>query len=204
MPVIPMQDHQEHRTKEQALRHVSPLAGLEDFAAVVESDPTSKRIVEEIVDLNGLVSQACGLDLDGKQSSPEVAAMVTKLLSRAEMLASPEALAALRSEADGLRWYASREWSRQRQATSLTRKMTTSSCFTRSRLRMSTCPLQLALQLRLKLIPADEDPKRSSCPLGSGGRDGGKSDPNRFHFTMVQYSLGLISLKLSAYDELLV
>ena len=29
--------------------------------------------------------------------------MVTKLLSRAEMLASPEALAALRSEADGLR-----------------------------------------------------------------------------------------------------
>ena len=58
--------------------------------------------MEEIVDLNGLVSQACGLDLDGKQSSPEVAAMVTKLLSRAEMLASPEALAALRSEADGL------------------------------------------------------------------------------------------------------
>ena len=103
MPIVPIQDHQEHRTKEQALRHVSPLAGLEDFAAVVESDPTSKRIVEEIVDLNGLVSQACGLDLDGKQSSPEVAAMVTKLLSRAEMLASPEALAALRSEADGLR-----------------------------------------------------------------------------------------------------
>ena len=102
MPVVPMQEHQEHRTKEQALRHVSPLAGLEDFAVVVESGPTTKRIVEEIVDLNGLVSQT-GLDLDGKQSSPQVAAMVTKLLSRAEMLASPEALAALRSEADGLR-----------------------------------------------------------------------------------------------------
>ena len=29
----------------------------EDFAAVVESGPTTKRIVEEIVDLNGLVSQ---------------------------------------------------------------------------------------------------------------------------------------------------
>ena len=103
MPVIPTQGQEEHREREQTLRHVSPLANFEEFAAVVESDPTSQRIVEEIVDLNGLVSQVCGLNQDGKQSSPEVAAMVTKLLSRAEMLASPEALAALRSEADGLR-----------------------------------------------------------------------------------------------------
>ena len=102
MPVVPVQDQQEHREKEQTLKHISPLAGLDDFAAVIESDPTSKQIVEEIVDLNGLVSQVCGLEAE-KQASPEVTAMVTKLLSRAEMLASPEALAALRSEADGLR-----------------------------------------------------------------------------------------------------
>ena len=102
MPVVPVQEQQQHREKEQALKHISPLAGLDDFAAVIESDPTSKQIVEEIVDLNGLVSQVCGLEPE-TQSSPEVSAMVTKLLSRAEMLASPEALAALRSEADGLR-----------------------------------------------------------------------------------------------------
>ena len=44
--------------------------------------------------MNGLPKETPG---------PEVNALVTKLLSRAEMLASPEALAAIRSEADGLR-----------------------------------------------------------------------------------------------------
>ena len=44
--------------------------------------------------MNGVPKETPGL---------EVNALVTKLLSRAEMLASPEALAAIRSEADGLR-----------------------------------------------------------------------------------------------------
>ncbi|CAE7497217.1 unnamed protein product [Symbiodinium microadriaticum] len=42
-------EQQQHREKEQALKHISPLAGLDDFAAVIESDPTSKQIVEESV-----------------------------------------------------------------------------------------------------------------------------------------------------------
>ena len=47
MPVVPSQE-QEHREKEQTLRHISPLAGLEDFAAVVETDPTAKGIAASL------------------------------------------------------------------------------------------------------------------------------------------------------------
>ena len=44
-------------------------------------------------------------DSSGREScgAKEVSAMVTKLLSRAEMLSSPEALEAVRQEAAGLR-----------------------------------------------------------------------------------------------------
>ena len=80
---------------------IAALAGFAELAAVVETDETTKQLVSDIVDLNGLISEIEGLPRD--PSSPEVMAMVTKLLSRAEMLASPEALAAVRSEADGLR-----------------------------------------------------------------------------------------------------
>ena len=50
---------------------------------------------------NSLISEISDLPKD--PASPEVTAMVAKLLSRAEMLSSPEALAAVRAEADGLR-----------------------------------------------------------------------------------------------------
>ena len=93
--------YEEHRAKEQGSRHIAALAGFAELAAVVETDETTKHRVSDIVDLNGLISEIEGLPRD--PSSPEVMAMVTKLLSRAEMLASPEALAAAGAEADGLR-----------------------------------------------------------------------------------------------------
>ena len=101
LPVVAICQDKEHREIEQGSRHVSAMAGFAELAAVVETDETTQRLVSDIVDLNGLISEIEGLPKD--PSSPEVMAMVTKLLSRAEMLASPEALAAVRAEADGLR-----------------------------------------------------------------------------------------------------
>ena len=101
MPVIPMQPQEEHRDREQDLKHVSSLSGLDDLAAVIETDETAKELVTEITDLNALMCYIHGLP-KGK-TDPEVSAMVTKLLSRAEMLSSPQALEAVRKEADGLR-----------------------------------------------------------------------------------------------------
>ena len=101
LPVVPAVPQTEHREKEQALKHESPLAGLDQLATVIESDETAKTLVEEIADLHGLFCDMNGLLKE--TPGPEVNALVTKLLSRAEMLASPEALAAIRSEADGLR-----------------------------------------------------------------------------------------------------
>ena len=101
LPVVAICQDKEHREIEQGSRHVAALAGFAELAAVVETDETTQRLVSDIVDLNGLISEIEGLPRD--PSSPEVMAMVTKLLSRAEMLASPEALAAVRAEADGLR-----------------------------------------------------------------------------------------------------
>ena len=90
-----------HREKEQETPHVSALAGLVELATVIEADEEARQLVENVVDLNALISEVSGLPKD--PASPEVTAMVTKLLSRAEMLSSPEALAAVRAEADGLR-----------------------------------------------------------------------------------------------------
>ena len=101
LPVVAISHDEEHREKEQGSRHVAELAGFAELAAVVETDKTTKQLVSDIVDLSGLIREIEGLPRD--PSSPEVLAMVTKLLSRAEMLASPEALAAVRAEADGLR-----------------------------------------------------------------------------------------------------
>ena len=101
LPVVAICQDKEHREIQQGSRHVAALAGFAELAAVVETDETTQRLVSDIVDLNGLISEIEGLPRD--PSSPEVMAMVTKLLSRAEMLASPEALAAVRAEADGLR-----------------------------------------------------------------------------------------------------
>ena len=101
LPVVPVVLQTEHREKEQQLKHESPLAGLDQLATVIESDETAKTLVEEIADLHGLFCDMNGLPKE--TPGPEVNALVPKLLSRAEMLASPEALAAIRSEADGLR-----------------------------------------------------------------------------------------------------
>ena len=100
-PVVAINHDEEHREKEQGSRHVAALAGFAELAAVVETDETTKQLVSDFVDLNGLISEIEGLPRD--PSSPEVMAMVTKLLSRADMLAPPEALAAAPAEADGLR-----------------------------------------------------------------------------------------------------
>ena len=102
MPCRPAtSEPQPHREIEQHLKHVSPLAGFEDLAVAVESDPTANRLVTELLDHEQLIAQAFHLE-DPKAPTPEIKAMVTKLLSRAEMLSNPKALEAIRAEADGL------------------------------------------------------------------------------------------------------
>ena len=105
VPAMPCQpatsEPQPHREIEQHLKHVSPLAGFEDLAIAVESDPTANRLVTELLDHEQLIAQAFHLE-DPKAPTPEIKAMVTKLLSRAEMLSNPKALEAIRAEADGL------------------------------------------------------------------------------------------------------
>ena len=69
---------------------------------MIETDEEAKPLIENVVDLNALISEIS--DFPEDPASPEVTAMqATKLLSPAEMLSSPEALAAVRAEADGLR-----------------------------------------------------------------------------------------------------
>ena len=85
-----------HREIEQHLRHVSALSGLEDLAVAIESDETAHSMVSELLDLEAPLG-------DSISSKPEeVHMMVTKLLSRSEMLNDPRALKAIREEADGL------------------------------------------------------------------------------------------------------
>ena len=102
MPCTPLStEPQEHREVEQHLKHVSPLAGFEDLAVAIETDPTVNCLVSELLDHERLLSQAFGHE-DNNEPSKEVQAMVTKLLSRAEMLSNPQALDAVKAEADGL------------------------------------------------------------------------------------------------------
>ena len=102
MPCTPLStEPQEHREVEQHLKHVSPLAGFEDLAVAIETDPTVNCLVSELLDHERLLSQAFGHE-DSNEPSQEVQAMVTKLLSRAEMLSNPQALQAVKAEADGL------------------------------------------------------------------------------------------------------
>ena len=54
----------------------------------------------ELLDVNALLADSLKLENPGIDS--EIPALVTKLLSRTEMLASPEALTAVRKEAEGL------------------------------------------------------------------------------------------------------
>ena len=100
MPVQAVIVQEEHREKEQSLKRTSALSGVGALASVVESDPTSRRFFEELFDLDNLVREIQGIPK--QETSPDIAAMVTKLLSRSEMLASSEALQAIKEEADGL------------------------------------------------------------------------------------------------------
>eukprot|EP00435_Cladocopium_sp_Y103_P062635 s262_g24.t1 len=102
MPCQPLStEPQEHREVEQHLKHVSPLSGYEDLAVAVETDPKVNALVSELLDPDHLLAQALKLE-DPHCPSQEVQAMVTKLLSRAEMLSNPRALEAVKAEADGL------------------------------------------------------------------------------------------------------
>ena len=103
-PVVPAMPVQVplplHREREQQLKHISPLSGLEDIGVAVESDEKCHGIVEQVLDVENLIAHSLGQGEEEKD--PEITAMVTRLLSRAEMLASPEALEAVRLEATGL------------------------------------------------------------------------------------------------------
>ena len=101
LPLISIQHDTSHREKEQETPQVSALARLVELAAVIETDEEAKQLIENVVDLNALISEIADLPKD--PASPEVTAMVAKLLSRAEILSFPEPLAAVRAEADGLR-----------------------------------------------------------------------------------------------------
>ena len=61
MPVIPITQQAEHRVKEQALKHKSPLAGADDFTLPVESGPEAKEIMDELLDVCGLMAAAVSL-----------------------------------------------------------------------------------------------------------------------------------------------
>ena len=51
MPCAPLStEPQEHREVEQHLKHVSPLAGFEDLAVAIETDPTVNCLVSELLD----------------------------------------------------------------------------------------------------------------------------------------------------------
>ena len=104
-PVVPAMPVQvplplDHREREQQLKHISPLSGLEDIGIAVESDEKCHNILEQVLDVENLIAHSLGQVKEEKD--PEITAMVTRLLSRAEMLASPEALGAVRLEATGL------------------------------------------------------------------------------------------------------
>ena len=79
MPCGVISSSSEHREKEQSLKHVSPLSGLEDFAVELESDPTAKQIVGQLLDVNALLADSMKLENPGLDS--EIPAIVTKLLS---------------------------------------------------------------------------------------------------------------------------
>eukprot|EP00435_Cladocopium_sp_Y103_P068276 s2538_g31.t1 len=106
MPCVPPSDDPPcHREKEQDTKH-SPLAGVPEdqaFGIALESDEQAANYLTELLDLEALMAEA--LDLPKREGSdPEVQAMVTKLLSRSEMLSDPEAMKAVKAEADAKCW----------------------------------------------------------------------------------------------------
>ena len=74
---IAIQQDSNHREKEQETPHSSALAGLVELAAVIETDEEAKQLIDNVVDLNALISEISDLPKD--PASPEVAAIDTKL-----------------------------------------------------------------------------------------------------------------------------
>lgn len=81
----------------QPLKHVSALAGADTFALAVETDEVDDQMAECLMDLETLVCDAFDIP-DSPKHSDRVHAMVTKLLSRAEMLANPKAIEQVKEE----------------------------------------------------------------------------------------------------------
>ena len=92
---------EEHREKEQSLKHISALAGADAFALAVETDEVAEQMAECLMDLETLVRAAFDICEDPKHNG-RVHAMVTKLLSRAEMLANRKAVEKVKEEATSL------------------------------------------------------------------------------------------------------
>ena len=82
MPCGVVSQPSEHREKEQELKHVSPLSGLETFAAELETDPTANNIVGQLLDVNTLLADS--LKIQHPEPDSDINAMVTKLLSRSK------------------------------------------------------------------------------------------------------------------------
>ena len=101
MPCFSCTHEHEHRDKEQTLKHVSALSGIDAMAIAVETDDTVGQMVEGLMDISALTHEAYQIPKtdDGKD---QVAALVTKLLSRTEMLSDPEALQKVKDEAADL------------------------------------------------------------------------------------------------------
>ena len=78
-PVVPVTHQTEHRVKARALKHEFPFSGADDFSILVEQSQKQRRY--------GLMAAAAHLPND----SAKAEVVTTKLLSRVEMLASPEA-----------------------------------------------------------------------------------------------------------------
>ena len=100
LPTVPVQHDSSHREKKQETPHILALSGLVELSSVVEIAEEARQLIENM-DLNALINEISDLPKD--PASPEVAIMGTNFLSRAEMLSSPEALAAVRAEANGFR-----------------------------------------------------------------------------------------------------
>ena len=52
MPCSSCQHNFEHRRKEQALKHVSALSGIDAMAVAVEADETVDQMIERLMDIN--------------------------------------------------------------------------------------------------------------------------------------------------------
>ena len=81
-PVVPVMPVQvplplDHREREQQLKHISPLSGLEDIGIAVESDEKCHDILEQVLDVENLIAHSLGQVKEEKD--PKITAMVTSV-----------------------------------------------------------------------------------------------------------------------------